>query len=968
MTPTPHPRRLTPFHVHIATLFILLFTVLGGALIALQFQQGLRQGAEHAEQRFLHYREQLSLALALNEEPARLSLSLLARGGLADTTTLAARLPYVPQLVATLAHRASDSAVYVGYASGDFFLVRKLDGVRRQGLLTTVPVGSRWVVQSLEGGVGHFVFYDDALRVLAQRAMPDYRFDPRTRPWYQQAMASPQIVVTHPYLFFTTHEPGRTLALRSPRQQAVLGLDTSVAGLSTTIGQLSLPAYSRLVIVDDQATLLAADPASLPTYASLTALPTLSALDHPVFGLLEAQWRQGTLTAGPALAREHSLILPDGYTWRVSLAALGDGSPFYMALLVAADTLQQTARDEALRDLAWTALGLLLLLPIIWLVSQRTAAPLLALTREAERIGRFDFGGHRVPGSAIREIDDLARTMSAMRLTLGNFMNMGRALAVEHRFDSLLTRIVQESLSAVQAHGGCIYLLQGHQMIPAEARWQDTALPREVATWQDELFGSPEQVVRRTVLVDEGLWQAAFAAWGPYQGPSELVIEPLLNHRDQPIGCLLLLLPAAAPPALLSRLCLIDALAGSAASAIHNQQLIAEQKQLLEAFIELMAGAIDAKSPYTGGHCQRVPALTQLLTRAACDQQVGPFADFTLNDEQWEAIHIASWLHDCGKITTPEYVVDKATKLETLYDRIHEVRTRFEVLKRDAHIETLRARLSPADHAACLAEVAPAWRVLDEEFAFVAQCNLGEEEMAAEKLARLAAIAERTWWRTLDDRLGLSRDALALRADTPVEHLPCRETLLADKPYHRVPRPAQERLDERNPWGFKVSVPDCLYDRGERYNLAVRRGTLTEEERYKINEHIIQTIRMLERLPFPRHLRTVPEIAGSHHERVDGKGYPRRLTGAHMSVPARIMAIADVFEALTAADRPYKSPKTVSQSLAILCTMACDGHLDAALFRLFVTDRIWDTYAVRFLAPEQRDEVDVAALLARLDA
>lgn len=184
MTPTSPPRRLTPLHVHIATLFILLFTVLGIALIALQFQQGLRQGAEHAEQRFLHYREQLSLALALNEEPARLSLSLLARGGLADMTTLADRLPYVPQLVAALAHRASDCAVYVGYDRGDFFLVRKLDGVRRQGLVATVPVDSRWVVQSLERGGFHFVFYNDTLRLLEQRAMPDYHFDPRTRPWY----------------------------------------------------------------------------------------------------------------------------------------------------------------------------------------------------------------------------------------------------------------------------------------------------------------------------------------------------------------------------------------------------------------------------------------------------------------------------------------------------------------------------------------------------------------------------------------------------------------------------------------------------------------------------------------------------------------------------------------------------------------------------------------------------------------
>ena len=144
-------------------------------------------------------------------------------------------------------------------------------------------------------------------------------------------------------------------------------------------------------------------------------------------------------------------------------------------------------------------------------------------------------------------------------------------------------------------------------------------------------------------------------------------------------------------------LAFVENLSGVAAIAIETRRLIAEQKALLEAFIQLIAAAIDAKSPYTGGHCQRVPELTKLLAQAACDAREGPFRDFALDADEWEAVHIASWLHDCGKVTTPEYVVDKATKLETICDRIHEIRMRFEVLKRDAEIAYWKGRAEGGD-------------------------------------------------------------------------------------------------------------------------------------------------------------------------------------------------------------------------------------------------------------------------------
>ena len=351
-----------------------------------------------------------------------------------------------------------------------------------------------------------------------------------------------------------------------------------------------------------------------------------------------------------------------------------------------------------------------------------------------------------------------------------------------------------------------------------------------------------------------------------------------------------------------------------------------------------------------------------MLAQAACDAAEGPFAGYRLSDERWEALHIAAWLHDCGKITTPEYVVDKATKLETLYDRIHEVRMRFEVLKRDAEVAYWRQLAHGGDPAAAQAELARQLATLDEEFTFVAACNQGSESMPPEHVDRIRAIARRTWRRTLDDRIGLAHEELARKPAT-APNLPVEEPLLADKAEHVFARGPRDRVAPDNPWGFRMTVPEHLYNRGEIYNLCVGYGTLTEEERYKINEHIIQTIMMLERLPFPRHLKDVPEIAGGHHEKIDGSGYPKQLRGEQMSVEARMIAIADIFEALTAVDRPYKRGKTLSESLRIMQRMMWRQHIDPELFALFLRAGVYLDYARRYLQPEQIDAVDIEALL-----
>jgi len=456
----------------------------------------------------------------------------------------------------------------------------------------------------------------------------------------------------------------------------------------------------------------------------------------------------------------------------------------------------------------------------------------------------------------------------------------------------------------------------------------------------------------------------AFDARTGYHSQSFLTV-PLKNHDAEVVGVLQLInarspdgrtqaFPASVVP-------LVEALASQAAVALDNQMLIDAQRNLFRSVLKVFAGAIDAKSTHTGGHCHRVPELTTMIARAADAAHDGALADFHLREDEWYELDVAGGLHDCGKVTTREFVVDKATKLETIYNRLHEIRTRFEVVKRDAEIEYLKGIMAGGDETALRAARDARLAQLDDDFAFVAECNIGGEFMAPEKIARLQQIAEITWLRTLDDRLGLSWEESA-RQPPDAERLPAVEHLLADKPSHLIAHD-KPPIAPGNRWGFVIKPPPHKANLGEIYNLSIRRGTLTEEERYHINDHIVQTIVMLDALPFPKHLRRVPEWAGGHHEKMDGTGYPRGLKREAISIPARIMMIADIFEALTARDQPYKKKKMLSECLAIMASMSREGHIDPDIFELFLSSGVYRDYANLYMLPDQIDEIDVAHYL-----
>ncbi len=532
--------------------------------------------------------------------------------------------------------------------------------------------------------------------------------------------------------------------------------------------------------------------------------------------------------------------------------------------------------------------------------------------------------------------------MNSLQERLGHLEalhRIGIALSAERNRARLLETILLEAKALCNADGGTLYLRTSDDHLRFAIMRSDTLdialggstgkeidLPR--IPIRDPETGEPNHnniatyaaSVKRSVNLEDAYDTDAFdfsgtkkfdAAHG-YRSKSFLTI-PLVNSEGHVIG-VLQLLNARDPDGSVGVFSdehqqIVEALASQAAIAVDNMMLLDGQKALLESFIKMIAAAIDAKSPYTGGHCERVPIITEMLARAACASAEGPLADFDLDEEQWYELRIAAWLHDCGKVVTPVHVMDKATKLETIFDRIELVRARFEVVARDIELDHLRRRAQPdADVVAIEASLAAELAQLRDDLAFLERSNVGGEFLAEDDKARIRTIAARTY--------------------------------------------------------LQNGAPRSLLSDEERDNLCISRGTLTDEERLIINDHMVQTIKMLEALPFPRTLARVPEYAGGHHEKMDGGGYPKGIFAGDMSIPARIMAIADVFEALTAVDRPYKRGKKLSETMQIMAKMKEHNHLDPKLLDLFVRSGVYREYAEKYLPPDLIDEVDEAAILA----
>jgi len=516
--------------------------------------------------------------------------------------------------------------------------------------------------------------------------------------------------------------------------------------------------------------------------------------------------------------------------------------------------------------------------------------------------------------------------------------DIGIALSAEKNNQRVLELILDGAKKLTSADGGSLYTLNDNDELVFEIVSTDSLNIHMGGTTGHSIDFPPlplhikghdnlSMVVTSAVLNDKtiNIHDAYYADGFDFSGTRQfdettgyrtksLLTIPMKNHKSEIIGVLQLInsLSGSADKVVdfsSEDQQLAESLASQAAVALTNKKLIDEQKALFESFIKLIATAIDEKSPYTGGHCKRLPELTMMIADACNNDTGGVLKDFKMTDKDRYELMIAGWLHDCGKVTTPEYVIDKSTKLETIYDRINTVNTRFEVLKRDAKIALLEKQLKEN----CLSaqkrceqaetEYKKTIDQLNDDKAFIAAINIGGEYMSENKQNRVKAIAQYQ----IDDGSGNMQN---------------------------------------------------FFNEDEIKNLIIVRGTLTEEERLVINNHIAVTIKMLGQLPFPKHLENVPEYAGGHHERMDGKGYPRGLTRQQLSLPARMMGLADIFEALTARDRPYKDGKKLSACMDILGKMKLDHHIDPDIFDVFVREKVYLQYAREFLTDEQIDEVD----------
>ncbi len=521
---------------------------------------------------------------------------------------------------------------------------------------------------------------------------------------------------------------------------------------------------------------------------------------------------------------------------------------------------------------------------------------------------------------------------------------IGLALSTEENLNKLFEMIMSEAKHITNADGRTLYMkTDDNKQLTFEILLNDSmnsamggTSGNEVTLPPVELFNDKDKPnhsnvaayvahTGKTVNINDAYEEEGFDFSGTkkfdeitgYRSKSFLTV-PLKNHEDEIIGVMQLINsidPETGENVSFSSemQAHIESLCSQGAVALTNKRLVKELKKLFEAFIKLIAKAIDEKSPYTGGHCERVPEITMMLADAVEKADYGKYKDFSMTEEEKYELFIAGWLHDCGKVATPPHVVDKGTKLETIFDRIEIVKTRFEVIKRDVEIQYLKKKIELLEkrdkiNSNLESEFKEKIDIINNEQAFIEKANVGGEFMPEEEQNKIKNISEKYIWNNNGKQ----------------------ESFLTD-----------------------IEVE----------NLCIPKGTLTPDEREQINDHIRITIDMLEQLPYPKHLRNVPEFAGGHHEKLDGTGYPNGLKADEMSVQAKMMAIADIYEALTAADRPYKDGKKLSEAMRILGFMKHDYEIDADLFEIFVKEGVYKKYADKYVEKDQIDSVDEKSVL-----
>ncbi|NIY92349.1 HD-GYP domain-containing protein [Vibrio diazotrophicus] len=951
-----YSRFVMPLHIHLSVMFV---TVVAGSCL-LQIwasSKSIDNIIFEANQTLF---EQIATTTKGDFEkvfqPAMDAISTLELTELIDQTREYDRIPYLTILQKLLHTQPGVNAYFIGYSNGDVLAAFKNT---QSSWMTDIPVPKNaelfGVMSSYEKGYATLFFFSVDGKVIGSQIISSNDLDARKETWYQAAKSN-EMSLARPKFFKVQQQIGVTVQKRS-ETGTVIAAEILLSSVSNVLaGSAESHPSTRLLFEKNQRYIYAFSEGSSHRL-SLSELETIDQLPFPnirSFILDESNVAKGLKTE-----------MIDGEKWFgevFPVANIGD-KDFHLLFAIKESELLDKAAAIRHHAIATAFILALLVLPIVYIMAQFISRPIRLATQNAQDISHFKFDAPNYKPSRIKEIVNLSKALKGMNITIRNFFELTRTISKQKDSVKIQSVISEGLVKVTQAQSAFLSIWNPKEdRLEAHIYWDGKTKDKNDVSLayldsSEKICDIYSQVNGDEYLIYENTPEFA----KKLRLPEEVwwILVPLYNRDEKCIGCVNLAYLNEQKQSILDEtLPLTLVLTGYTSLAIETKKHLREQKELLEAFIRVIAGAIDTKSPYTGNHCQRVPVLTERLVTAAAESDLQPFNDFSLTADEQEALHIASWLHDCGKVTTPEYVVDKSTKLETIYNRIHEIRTRFEVLKRDAQIDAYQSAFGslPIEQQA---QVDEKWRQLDEDFTFIAQMNEGNEFLSEEHQQRIHAIAGKTWQRTLDSRLGLGQEE-AKRYRDDANDLPVTESLLADKPSHRIPWESSKIRDAR----FQLQPKQYKNDQGELYNLCIQRGTLNDEERFIINDHIIETMMMLESLPFPSTMKNIPLIAGSHHEKLDGKGYPQGIDQSEIPLAGKAMAIADIFEALTSSDRPYKKAKTLSESLNIMRCMVKDNHIDADLFALFLNSGIYMEYAKQFLLPEQIDQVNVADYLA----
>ncbi|MEH0664644.1 HD domain-containing protein [Vibrio scophthalmi] len=955
-------RRRYSLSIHITSLFLVLTTLVGAVLIGISYKHSQDLLTESAKELSSENGAKLETTFQNRAGPILTTLDFMSMSDVIESADAPVdQTRFIASLAIIFQRNPELVALYYASEQGDLNVLRPLrTNADRERF--DAPDKATLMINSMAVSGKNDVHFLNGRHVLLQSIENnDNDFDPRVRPWFVNASSDGDIRLTEPYFFYFLKTSGVTLSRRSPDGQFVVGADFTLDSLSQQVSTMGYSEQTRLLLLDSQFNVLA-------HHQLEVTLPELSdsVTQSDINGVLEQS------VFAPVLGRVSSQIIyealeSDGIDWSVTLTPVELNNQTRLLLAEAIPQHDILASLLSMRDRQVQVAIFMLIVSfvVIWLVSKRITNPLLTLVTLTSNIARFDFKKTRYPKSVIKEVSNLTKSIELMEHTLHDLLRLLRETASNRDFSLLAKTITHQSYMVTKAETIVLYTLDNKDASFSIAA-NHAIIPFKVDI-NEFLSNTPwmQKDLEKGEIIHLTRGDNAIAKYSESLFNTDIYFFPMHNKNKKLVGILLLGYERPITPEQSDKHAFLKELLSFAEIAKENITQMEQQKEMLNAFVALIASAIDTKSPYTGGHCQRIPTLANLLTKVA-DKDKRYFADFSMGKDQWEALNLAAWLHDCGKVTTPEYVVDKATKLETIYDRIHEVRMRFELLKVQAEVDCLQSILDGEEKEKAEHILAQRHQQLDDDFYFVAECNLGGESMTDEAIERLEQIAQIEWVRTLDDQAGTSWIERE-RAGDPTP-LPIKEKLLADKPVHKVGWGIDVNPKDQWAQAFILDPGELKYNRGELFNLSIRRGTLNDEERFIINDHIIQTITMLNRLPYPEHLQQVPEIAGGHHERMDGKGYPLGLTGEQLSVPARVMAIADVFEALTSSDRPYKKGKTLDESINIMTSMATSGHIDPKLYLLFLEHQIDQEYASAYLHPSQISEFDREAHIQKVKA